>query len=156
MEIAGLPLHPLVVHAAVVLTPLAAVVVAAFAVRAPWRWLTRWPAALLSVGALGAVFAAKVTGTSFLHDRPELAPLVRVHQHRANVLFLLMIAFTVLTLVGTWSLGGATALASGRGARDSRVAVLDRVLPAVLVVGAVLVLVWVVLTGDAGARAVWG
>jgi hypothetical protein len=34
--------------------------------------------------------------------------------------------------------------------------VLDTVLPVVLVVGAVVVLVWVVLTGDAGARAVWG
>jgi len=156
MEIAGLPLHPLVVHAAVVLTPLAALLVVVFAVRTPWRWLTRWPAALATVGALGAVFAAKITGTSFLHDRPELAPLVRTHQHRANVLFLLMIGFTVLTLVGAWSLGGDSALASGRGARDSRVAVLDRVMPALLVLGAVLVLVWVVLTGDAGARAVWG
>jgi hypothetical protein len=36
------------------------------------------------------------------------------------------------------------------------VAALDKVLPAVLVLAAVVVLVWVVLTGDAGSRAVWG
>ena len=71
-------------------------------------------------------------------------------------LVLVMAVFTVLTLVGTWALGGSSALADGRGARESRAAALDRVLPALLVLGAVAVLVWVVLTGDAGARAVWG
>jgi hypothetical protein len=42
MTFAGLPLHPLVVHAAVVLTPLAALLVVGSAVLP--RWLTRWPA----------------------------------------------------------------------------------------------------------------
>jgi hypothetical protein len=44
MTFAGLPLHPLVVHAAVVLTPLAALLVVGSAVLPRWRWLTRWPA----------------------------------------------------------------------------------------------------------------
>jgi hypothetical protein len=35
------------------------------------------------------------------------------------------------------------------------VATLDKVLPVVVVLAALLVLVWVFLTGDAGTRAVW-
>jgi hypothetical protein len=156
MTIAGLPLHPLVVHAAVVLTPLAALLVVAFAVRSPWRWLTRWPAVLTTLAAFVSLLVARVTGKALLHDRPQLAPLVVVHQQRAGVLLWVTLVFTVLTLLAAWSLGGPSALASGRGARESRVAALDRVLPALLVLGAVAVLVYVALTGDAGARAVWG
>ena len=62
----------------------------------------------------------------------------------------------VLVGVGAWSLGGPSALASGAGARESRVAVLDKVLPALLVLAGLAVLVLVVLTGDSGSRAVWG
>ena len=162
MEIGGLPLHPLVVHAAVMLTPLAAALVAAFAVREQWRWLTRWPAALTTLAAMATLLVAKLSGTSLLNARsyllqsPVLAARIHTHQTRANQLVLVMLVFTAVALLGAWSLGGPSALASGRGARESRVAALDRVLPALLVLGAVAVLVWVVLTGDAGARAVWG
>lgn len=156
MEIAGLPAHPLIVHAAVVFTPLAALLVVAFAVLPKHRWLTRWPAALAVVAALASVWAARLSGQSMLNDNPALAQLVQTHQDRAKLLSLIMIGFAVLALLGTWALGGPSALASGRGEVTSRVAVLDKVLPAVLVVVALVVLVQVVLTGDAGSRAVWG
>ncbi len=161
MDIAGLPLHPLVVHAAVVLTPLAAALVVLFAVRARWRWLTRWPAVLATLAAFGSLLVAKVSGAALLRSRdyllqsPVLAARIHTHQSRANQLVLLVLVFTVLTVLGGWSLGGPSPLTSGRGARESRVGVLDRTLPAVLVLAALVVLVWVVLTGDAGARAVW-
>ncbi len=162
MEVAGLPLHALVVHAAVVLTPTAAVLVAVFAVRDRWRWLTRWPALLATVASLGALLLAKYSGTALLQSRqyllqsPVIAARIHTHQTRANQLVLVMLLFTVLTVVGGWALGGPSPLVSGRGAHEGRVVALSRVLPAALVVGAVAVLVWVVLTGDAGARAVWG
>jgi hypothetical protein len=156
MKLAGLPLHPLVIHAAVVLVPLAVALVVAFAVLPRSRWLTRWPTAVTGVLAMGSVVLAKLSGDSLLRSRPDLALLVRTHQSRGNVLLWLMVAFFVLTVLATWTLGGPSGLASGRGARESRVAALDIALPVVLVVGAVVVLVWVVLTGDAGARAVWG
>jgi hypothetical protein len=156
MEIAGLPAHPLIVHAAVVLTPLAALLVVAFAVLPKHRWLTRWPTAAAVVAATVSVWAARLSGQSMLDANPALAQLVGTHQDRANLLSLLMVAFAVLALLGTWSLGGPTALASGRGAVTSRVAVLDKLLPALLVVASLAVLVQVVLTGDAGSRAVWG
>ena len=99
---------------------------------------------------------ARLSGESLLESRPELARLVADHQDRATVLVPLTITLLVLVAVGSWSLGGPSALASGRGARESRVAVLDKVLPAVLVLVSVAVLVAVVLTGDSGSRAVWG
>ena len=58
MEIAGLPLHPLVVHAAVVLIPLTALLAVAFAVLPRWRWLVRWPTAR----RLGRVRRVRVPG----------------------------------------------------------------------------------------------
>ena len=156
MEIAGLPLHPLVVHAAVVFTPLAALAVIAFAVLPKHRWLTRWPAALAALVAFGSVWAARLSGQSMLDANPDLAQLVATHQDRGVLLSWAIIVFLLVTLVGVWSLGGPSALATGRGAMESKVASLDKVLPALLVLASLGVLIGVVLTGDAGSRAVWG
>ena len=156
MEIAGLPLHPLVVHGAVVFTPLAALVAAAFAVLPKWRWLSRWPTVLLALVAFGSVWTARLSGASFLNERPELRQLVATHEERGELLSLIMIGFLVLTLLCAWALGGSSALVSGKGERESRLPAADKVLAAMLVLTAVAVLVQVVLTGDAGSRAVWG
>jgi len=156
MEIGGLPLHPLVVHAAVVLTPLAVLAVVAFALWPRHRWLTRWPTVALTVAAAGSVVVARQSGVALLEARPELEQLIATHQDRATVLVPLTLVLLVLVAVGAWALGGPSALASGVGARESRVAALDKVLPALLVLVGLAVLVMVVLTGDAGSRAVWG
>ena len=77
MEIAGLPLHPLVVHAAVVLIPLTALLTIGLAVLPRWRWLLRWPTAAASLVCVGLAFLATTSGKSLEHARPELARLVR-------------------------------------------------------------------------------
>ena len=156
MEIAGLPLHPLVVHAAVVLTPLAVLAVIAFAIWPKHRWATRWPAAALTVAAFGSAWVARLSGDELLESRPALARLVEDHAESGEMLSLLVTGFALVTAVGIWSLGGPSALSSGRGARESRVVALDKVLPALLVLIGVAVLVSVVVVGDSGARAVWG
>ncbi|NUR06659.1 MAG: hypothetical protein HOQ22_17120 [Nocardioidaceae bacterium] len=156
MEIAGLPMHFLVVHAAVVFTPLAAAFALVFAVVPKWRYLTRWPTAVTAVIAFGAVWVARLSGTAFLDDNPGLGQSVSDHQRLGQQLSLLMILFVVLVVLAVWALGGASGLSSGRGGRESQAAALDKVLPTALVLAALLVLVWVVLTGDAGSRAVWG
>ena len=51
MEFHGIPLHPLVVHGAVVFTPLAAVAALVFVLVERWRELLRWPTAVLAVVA---------------------------------------------------------------------------------------------------------
>lgn len=156
MEIAGLPLHALVVHAAVVLVPLAVLLVLLFAMLPRHRWATRWPAAGFTAGALLATWVAKLSGESLEESRPELAPLVHEHSERGAQLAVLLTVLAVVLAVAVWSLGGGSALASGRGAVSSKIPVLEKVLPVVLVLLSIAVLIWVVLVGDSGARAVWG
>src|SRR4051812_26268276 len=154
--IGGLPLHPLVVHATVVFLPLTITLVVVFAVLPGWRWATRWPSAVLSVICIALTYAATITGKSLLNSNPALAQLVVTHQARGHLLALLTIPFAVLVVASAFLLSGTSGLVSGRGAMVARVPVLDKVLPVVLVLAAVVLLVQVLLTGDSGARAVWG
>ena len=156
MEIAGLPFHALILHAAVVLAPLAALLAIAYALLPRWRYLTRWPTVVMAAVALVTVWMSRLSGQSLLDSRPELAPLVREHQERGQLLSLLTILFTVVVVVAFWGLGGPSGFSSGSGARTMRSAAIDRGLSLAVVGASLLVLVWVFLTGDAGARAVWG
>jgi len=156
MEIAGLPFHALILHAAVVLAPLAALLAIAYALLPRWRYLTRWPTVVMAGVALVTVWMSRLSGQSLLDSRPELAPLVREHQERGQLLSLLTILFAVVVVVAFWGLGGPSGFSSGSGARTMRSAAIDRGLSLAVVGTSLLVLVWVFLTGDAGARAVWG
>jgi len=156
MEIDGLPLHALVLHAAVVFTPLAGLFAIVFAALPRWRYLTRWPTAALTVIALGSVWMARISGMALASNRGlDQLPAVQKHQTRGVQLSLLMILFTVVVAVAVWALSGPTGFASGRGEQVTRVAMLDKVLPLLVILAALLVLLWVFLTGDAGTRAVW-
>lgn len=57
--ISGLPVHALVVHAVVVLGPLAALMLVAYSVKASWRRGLKWPTLIMS--AVSAVSAAVAT-----------------------------------------------------------------------------------------------
>jgi hypothetical protein len=156
MEIFGLPGHVLVVHAAVVFAPLAVLSTVVFAIFPKWRYLSRIPTALLALVATGAVWGARLTGEDLQEGRRLPQELVATHESRGEVLSLIMIAFLVLVLIGTRMLGGPSGLISGRGAVVVGAAWVERVVPLVLVAISIVALVWVVLTGDAGARATWG
>lgn len=154
MEINGVPLHPLVIHAVVVFVPLAAIV--AIAMSLPkWRWLARWPALLLTLGATAAAYVATLTGKNLEKDRGLAAlPLVKTHVEWGNRLMLAMWIFAALVVVAFWALPHVTRLSGGRD-RVAKVAALEKPLMVLVPLAAVAVLVLVVLTGDAGARAVW-
>lgn len=155
MEINGVPLHPLVVHAVVVLGPLAGLTGLAYAFVPKWRWLLRWPlVALALVVAVSTVVAAQA-GESLLDSRPELEPLVEDHEEWGELLRTWSLSFVVDALLAAWALGGTSALASGRGARESK-GVIGWIAMALLVVGSIGLLVLVFLAGDSGAQAVWG
>ncbi|GAB3764752.1 putative membrane protein [Nocardioides ginsengisegetis] len=144
MEIAGLPLHPLVVHAAVVFGPLGALAALAYVVLPARRDQLRWPMIVLAAVATGSVVAAYVTGLSFYNSRPDLhqLPSLQTHKTRATVLFYVTLPFGVLAIVTGWL--------------HARTGALRLLLHGLLLVAAGTVLVLVVLTGDAGARSVWG
>jgi uncharacterized membrane protein len=153
MEINGVPLHPLVVHAVVVFVPLAALAVIVMAVP-KGRWLARWPALVLTLGATAATYLAKITGKSLEDERGLTSPLVRTHEQWADRLMLSMWVLAVVAVVAFWALPHVTRLVGGNN-RRARVAALEKPLMVLLPVVAVVVLVLVFLTGDAGARAVW-
>ena len=155
-EMFGLPTHVLVVHGAVIFTPLAAVSAILFAVYPKWRYLTRWPTALLALAATGSVWVARLTGEHLQEARGIPEALIETHESRGKVLALVVIAFLVLVLFAVRMLGGPSGLVSGKGAVASGAGWVETVVPAAVVVISIVTLVWAVLTGDAGARAAWG
>lgn len=148
-----MPLHPLIVHAVVVLGPLAALTGLAYAAVPRWRWLLRWPLVVLAVVTAGAAVLAAQSGESLLEARPQLAPLVEVHQELGELLRNVALGYAVVAALAAWALGGVSALVSGRGARETRFGIPVAVVLAASAVGLLVVLF---LAGDSGAKAVWG
>ena len=152
MTINGVPLHPLVVHAAVVFVPLA--VLAVLSILVPrWRWASRWVALVVVALAAGSVQLAAMTGDDLKH-RVGGSALIETHEMWAGRLQAATWVLAALTLVAFWVLPHTTALRNGRD-KDTRLPVLVLPVTALLPVLAVAVLILVFLTGDAGARAVW-
>jgi hypothetical protein len=155
MEINGVPLHPLVIHAVVVFVPLAAVSAILFAVVPRWRWLFRWPTAALAVGAVVFTRLAVISGNDLKDDRGlGVLELVQEHQEWADRLEIAVWVFAVVALLAWWALPYAAPLV-GSTERTSPVATLATAVTVVLPIVAAVVLVLAVITGDAGAKAVW-
>ncbi|GAA1585910.1 hypothetical protein GCM10009804_47580 [Kribbella hippodromi] len=152
-QLGNLPLHVLVIHLAVVVLPVSALTAIAFVAVPKWRRLLRWPALVLGVGALVCAFVAKKSGDAFVTALPQLLPLVQLHRSRGNLLLWFVLAFAVLVVAAFLLLGRPTALSGGRAAISRPLELL--VIVAVVVMAAV-VIYQTILTGDAGARAVWG
>ena len=148
-QIAGLPLHPLVVHAVVVLVPLSTLGAAAVAA---WPRWARPYGPLVAAGAVAAALAAFVAyqAGNALHEAlnyaadPSKAEALVAHARWGLGTLLSALVLAVLAVV-------ATVLArrdpSAPGARVVAVAA--------AVAGAVAT-GFTVLAGDSGASSVWG
>jgi MFS family permease len=164
MELDGMPLHPLVNDTAVALIPLAVLAALALALLPSWRWLARWAALLTSLVGLVAVVLTVWTGRDLLASRVETLPpgspnleRLQLHEDRANLLLWSFVAFTIVVVVAFFLLPATSRLVDGRmGAEGSGAGWVPKVVPGLLVVLGVAVLVVAVLTGHAGAQAVWG
>ncbi|GAB3443154.1 hypothetical protein GCM10027517_21220 [Phycicoccus ginsengisoli] len=144
MEINGLPAHPLLVHLVVVLLPLSAV---------GGILVSAWPAARRRLGILvplGAVVGALAVPVTTRAGR-DLArhfgnpPFIQQHQSYGNQVLPWAAALAVATVLQWFLL---------RNPRTSRA--VQALLGLAVVASAVGTVVIVVLTGDSGARAVWG
>lgn len=143
-EIAGLPMHPLSVHAAAVFVPLLALVAGAYVLVPKLRPRVGWVAAVLAVVAPVAAVVARFSGEAFLTRRGFLREgLIGDHARYGDLTMLAALVLGILTLA---------LLTIGRPDRRVRI---RRVLGALVVVAAVTAVVFVVLAGDAGARSVW-
>lgn len=160
MTISGIPLHPLVVHAAVFLAPMAAVLAMLFAVRPPWRWALRHPLAIAAVGAAAAVQFSAMTGEELSESLGRNDPgrsLIAVHEMWAGRLEVAAWALAVSTVVAWWSVPHGSPI-PGHERDHPQVAgavTLSRIaIPLIFVLG-LATAVLTVLTGHSGAVAVW-
>ncbi len=147
-EFNGLPVHPLIVHAAVVFGPLAALSAIAYAVWGSRRDQLRWVTMVLVALAFVSIWAAYFSGDNYFEsDRfarvsGELKDKIEHHEELAGVLRWITTGFFVVTAVAVW--------------QHARQGSARYALSGLVVVGAVLTLVWVAMTGDAGSQAVYG
>ena len=145
MEINGLPAHALLVHVVVVVLPLAAVAAVLVSI---------WPAAqrkltfLVPLAAVAGLLAVPIT-TAAGHDlAASLGNPAFIDRHRELGLQVLpWAAALAATTTAQWLY-----LRGRRPGRDNT----SVALAALVIVSAVGTAVIVALTGDAGARAVWG
>ena len=147
-DLFGIPAHPLVVHAAVVLLPLAAIGTVIVAAIPKAR---RHYAPLVFAVALVATIAvglAQQSGES-LEERVNETELVEEHTEQGETVLPWAIALTVIA--------GAVAVAGPARKRLSNVP--ERTITAVLIVGALVVgagATWTVANvGHSGAKATW-
>lgn len=157
--ILGLPAHPLIVHAVVVLVPLAALLVAAAAVSSRFRHWARYATPLVALVGLVMVPLATQSGEGLEHSVPHSA-LVEQHAELADSLLPLMIGVTIVALVQLW-LDRRMVPAAGADDGDDprRGRSVPRAAGVVVAVLALLVsagtLVQVGRIGHSGAKAVW-
>jgi len=135
----------------------AALVALAFAAVPRWRWALRHVALASAIIAAAAVQLAAMTGDTLAASESPVNQLVRIHEAWAGRL-----------QFATWVLAAAVVIAwvavphtspipnHSRAAPDPlAVPMLQRAVLVVVAVVAIATLVLVVLTGHAGARAVW-
>lgn len=142
MYVLGLPLHPLVVHAVVVLLPLAAL--GALAVVVSGKLRDRYGSLVAACGAAAAVAAivAKLSGEA-LASSLGVGQLVATHQSFGQLVPYPAVALAIALPVAL--------LLRRRGSMTGW-----WVAAAVSAVAALAALVLVLLTGHSGATAVWG
>ncbi len=148
MTVLGLPLHPLIVHATVVVVPAAAIAVLLATFWPRFRRWASWGPAAAAALALVLVPITTSSGESLEHALPHNA-LIEAHTHLADGLLPWVIALLVGALAVSWPL-----LASTRPQlwNPRWLLVVGTV---VATAGAVGSLVEVVLIGHSGATAAW-
>ncbi|MHA6780830.1 DUF2231 domain-containing protein [Pseudonocardia saturnea] len=156
--VAGLPLHPLVVHAVVVLLPLAAIGTLAVAVRPAWRRSLGIPTLLVALAGTVAVPLATSSGRQLVASMGGGDPLVYEHAARAGALLPMAVLHVVLlagaVLVERTALvpSGVGAMGGSPGTDRSRIAT---VLAALAALAGVVTAALVVQIGHTGAVSVW-
>jgi hypothetical protein len=168
----GIPAHPLVVHAPVVLLPLAVIGVLLMMVRRSWYEQLKWPVlAVTAVGTLGAIFAAS-SGEELeelVEDGESRAALNAIQEHAeagelARTLAIVFLVAVALYVIVPWFLARRASSTPAASTADGAVdAVPSRsgpswLRPALMLfvaVTAVGSLVTIVDAGHSGAESVW-
>ena len=147
-QIGGLPVHILVIHAAVVFVPLLALGAIVYALVPGWRSKIGWAVISLAIIAPIVTFVSKESGEK-LYDRQSASfkPKLDAHMHFGTNTFWYTLALGVVTLI----VAIVTLRRPGALPR-----VVEIILGIVMIVLAVLSGYYVYRTGDSGAHVVWG
>jgi len=149
----GLPAHPLLVHAAVILVPLAAVALAVTGWNVVWRKTYAFPVALLAVGGAVFAFLAKASGEPLEESVEDAAREAGVrarfgeHPEQGDTAFVFALLFA-LAAVAVW-------LLTRYGSRWNLPKWTPMAAYAVALVPALLALVTMFIAGHSGAELVW-
>jgi uncharacterized membrane protein len=148
----GVPTHPILVHFAVVLIPILAILSVAYAFFPRVRPKTRWAVGLLAVVVPIATLFVKLSGDMLLRrlqDRkevtPDFMPRLVDHQSLGTFTFYLSVVLGIVALVLIFVLKPGAEASSG-------VTIVLRVLT---VLAAVAAIYYVVRTGDTGGKNAW-
>lgn len=149
-SIGNMPLHPLIIHAVVIGAPLCVLLALLFALPRTRAW-ARWPLAITALGTAGATYVSVQSGQGLqralgITPGNEVGDLIATHSMLADQLLIIMIVFAVVAVLNAL-------VVTRRAGVDPRL--LDRLLPLLLLVGAVVVMIWTYRVGDIGSRAVW-
>ena len=136
----GLPVHVLVVHAVVVLTPLMAVATAVVACVARWRRRFAWWVVAGDAVVLAVVWVATRSGSQLL-NRVGDNPAIHRHANLGHQMLWFAVALLAAAVL--------VALVRDLSAPLPLVAAVVAVVASVAAVG------WVIRTGEAGSSAVW-
>jgi hypothetical protein len=179
-EVNGLPLHPLAVHASVVLIPLAALLGILFVIPRTRAWAS-WPLLLVSLGCVASVFVSRQSGQALANHanlQGKAAELLDEHKSRANQLWIFIIIFAVIAVaafllsraerrtprddgadrdgrLSTHERSTSSASESNNSSGRSGLAILNVVVSVLLVVGAIGVAYQTYRVGDIGSRMLW-
>ena len=141
----GLPAHPLIVHVAVVILPLAAVSLIAIVFVPAWRQSFGWVVMAALVVGVGSSFLAKESGEA-------LAARVGWPTQHAQVGDLLpLVAFSLLAAGMAWFILARRDRRAGR----ERTSILTRLIGAAATILAIAAIILTIAVGHSGAVAVW-
>jgi uncharacterized membrane protein len=147
----GLPVHPLVVHAVVVLLPLA--ILGTLLIAARQRWRAAYGPLVVLLAAAAAVLMPVATSSGEALEKRVGDPGTHAQLGDQLIWFTIPLLVLVFALVVLERLDGATASSSREGHKRHT---LTTVVAVLAVVAALASGVQVYRVGDSGARAAWG
>jgi hypothetical protein len=160
ITVGGLPAHPLLVHAVVVLVPLAALAALAIAVRAPWRRSAGIVVALLALAGALAATGAYIAGNQladYLQAQGQDPAPIDAHGQLGLYALIAAWPFAVLAVI--------TAAVARRDPRPSRGAATvatattstaTTVAAWLSALAGIAAVYFTIMVGDSGSRLVWG
>jgi preprotein translocase subunit SecG len=156
-EFLGVPLHPLAVHAPVVLVPIGALFAVLLAVRGDLRRRVGWwmPAAVFV--SVVMLFVAKESGEA-VEEAKNVFGNIDEHKELAETTFIMGLVWFVVTLgLGVWQRQARTReplALSAAGATVDRDPVAT-VLAVAASLAAIITTIWLIRTGHAGSESRW-